>query len=175
MSFPHETSARPDLEMRRRIRPHRAPQTIGSRFQISDEFEVHRRQTRPHQQKGFLPPAQRRDAAGAQCGRNSTASGIKTDRDHHAAGGEWWPCASTAVFHVFLVRQAEVFLGHDVVEHRAAGGPCGSPQPIIAAPMPLVMWSWLRLRQLRRNDAGRTDFGTASRPAASAVVSGPSV
>jgi hypothetical protein len=35
-------------------------------------------------------------------------------------------------------------------------------QPIIAAPMPLVMRSWLRLRKLRRNDAGRTDFGTAS-------------
>jgi hypothetical protein len=24
--------------------------------------------------------------------------------------------------------------------------------------MPLVMWSWLRLRKLRRNDAGRTDL-----------------
>jgi hypothetical protein len=35
-------------------------------------------------------------------------------------------------------------------------------QPIIAAPMPLVMRSRLRLRKLRRNDARRRDFGTAS-------------
>ena len=34
--------------------------------------------------------------------------------------------------------------------------------PTIAAPMPLVMWLWLRLRKLRRNDAGRTDFEMAS-------------
>jgi hypothetical protein len=32
----------------------------------------------------------------------------------------------------------------------------------IAAPMPLVMWSWLQHRKLRRNEAGRKDFGTAS-------------
>ena len=33
-----------------------------------------------------------------------------------------------AVFHVLLVRQAEVFLGRDVAEHRAANGQCG-PHP----------------------------------------------
>src|SRR5438309_11281597 len=32
--------------------------------------------------------------------------------------------------------------------------------------MPRVMWSWLRLRKLRRNDAGRRDFETVSSPAA---------
>jgi hypothetical protein len=62
-----------------------------------------------------------------------------------------------------------VFLGRDVAEPLPAGRHVAQPvaraartQPIIAAPMPLVMWSWLRLRKPRRNDAGRKDFGTAS-------------
>ena len=40
-----------------------------------------------------------------------------------------------ACLDVFAVGQAEVLLGRDVAEHR------GADQPIIAAPMALVMWS----------------------------------
>jgi hypothetical protein len=40
-----------------------------------------------------------------------------------------------AVAHVLAVRQAEVLLRRDVAEHRVPN------QPIIAAPMALVMWS----------------------------------
>lgn len=57
-----ETSTRPDLEMRRRIRPHCSPRTARSRIQIRIEPQVFRRQTCAYKQKGFLPPAQRRDA-----------------------------------------------------------------------------------------------------------------
>ena len=54
--------------MRRRIRPHCSPRTARGRLQIRLESQVLQRQTSAHEQKGFLPPAQRRDAR-HQCRR----------------------------------------------------------------------------------------------------------
>ena len=60
-----ETSTRPGLEMwRRRICPHCSSRTTRSGVQIRVGPHVFRRQTSAHEQKGFLPPAQRRNTGG---------------------------------------------------------------------------------------------------------------
>ena len=56
----HETLPRPGLEKGQGIHPHRAPRTARSGIQIHAQPRQQRRHESRHQQKGFLPPAQRR-------------------------------------------------------------------------------------------------------------------